>query len=320
MDDLTTEQAGRLSRAQGCLLGQAAGDSLGSLVEFQSAAQIRRDFPDGVRRLRDGGAFDTLAGQPTDDTEMALMLARSLAEHQAWVEHDVLRRYRFWLDSGPFDCGITVRGALRGVFNPDSQANGALMRVAPLGVFGAGQDPGLVAGWAEADARLTHVHPVCVQVNAVFAVTLASAIDRPQTPTELHGLALRWARDHGAEAAVLRTLEQAARERPADYQSQMGWVLIALQNAFYQLLHAPNLEEGVVDTVMQGGDTDTNATIAGALLGAAWGRGQVPGPWQQAVLSCRPQAGLPGVKRPRPEVFWPVDILELAGKLLGSGR
>jgi hypothetical protein len=99
----------------------------------------------------------------------------------------------------------------------------------------------------------------------------------------------------------------------------MGWVLIALQNAFYQLLHAPSLEEGVVDTVMRGGDTDTTGAIAGALLGAAWGRPAVPVRWVRALLSCRPLPGTP-TAHPTPEAFWPVDALELAEALLVAGK
>lgn len=68
----------RLSRAQGCLLGQLAGDALGSLVEFQSPEEIRRSYPEGVRELADGGTWNTIAGQPTDDSEMAMLLARML--------------------------------------------------------------------------------------------------------------------------------------------------------------------------------------------------------------------------------------------------
>ncbi len=64
-----------LKRAQGCFLGQLAGDALGSLVEFQTPEQIIADYPNGVRLMADGGTFDTLAGQPTDDSEMALLLA-----------------------------------------------------------------------------------------------------------------------------------------------------------------------------------------------------------------------------------------------------
>ncbi|NLO58741.1 MAG: ADP-ribosylglycohydrolase family protein, partial [Synergistaceae bacterium] len=34
-----------LSRAQGCLLGQLAGDSLGGLVEFRRPEEILRKYP-----------------------------------------------------------------------------------------------------------------------------------------------------------------------------------------------------------------------------------------------------------------------------------
>lgn len=43
-----------LDRAQGCLLGQIAGDNLGAQVEFQSAAEIARLHPDGLWKLADG--------------------------------------------------------------------------------------------------------------------------------------------------------------------------------------------------------------------------------------------------------------------------
>ena len=51
------------ARARGCLLGQLAGDALGSLVEFQSPKEIRHSYPEGVRDLADGGTWDTLAVQ-----------------------------------------------------------------------------------------------------------------------------------------------------------------------------------------------------------------------------------------------------------------
>jgi hypothetical protein len=100
----------------------------------------------------------------------------------------------------------------------------------------------------------------------------------------------------------------------------MGWVLVALQNAFWQLLHAAGFEEGVTGSVQLGGDTDTNGAIAGALLGAVHGRAAVPQQWMSRVLSCRPLVGIPGVARPRPAAFWPVDALWLAERLLFLGQ
>jgi ADP-ribosylglycohydrolase len=95
-------------------------------------------------------------------------------------------------------------------------------------------------------------------------------------------------------------------------------VLVALQNAFYELLHASSLETGVVTTVQRGGDTDTNAAIAGALLGAVYGRTAIPGQWRGMVLSCHthPQSRW----RPRPATYWPADALELAERLAWLSR
>ena len=45
----------RTDRARGALLGQFAGDALGSLVEFKSPANILDLYPEGVRELEDGG-------------------------------------------------------------------------------------------------------------------------------------------------------------------------------------------------------------------------------------------------------------------------
>jgi ADP-ribosyl-[dinitrogen reductase] hydrolase len=158
------------------LLGQLAGDSLGSLVEFQSPEQIRRKYPDGVRELADGGTWGTIAGQPTDDSEMALMLARMLIKQRRYDPAEAREAYVFWLNSSPFDCGSTVSSGLRGKPNRNSQANGALMRISPLGIFGCNYDLERVAGFAEQDAMLTHPHPVCLQANALFAMAIANTM------------------------------------------------------------------------------------------------------------------------------------------------
>ena len=52
-----------VSRAQGCLLGQLAGDALGSMVEFRRPEDIHRDYPDRIRKLADGGTWNTIASR-----------------------------------------------------------------------------------------------------------------------------------------------------------------------------------------------------------------------------------------------------------------
>lgn len=324
--------AGMLSRAQGCLLGLVAGDSLGARVEFQSAAAIAAAHPQGVRDLVDGGTWGLLAGQPTDDSEMALALARSIVAHGGPLPEAAAAAYVAWLRSPAFDVGTTTRRALGPVTDgdleagraaavamahaaADSQANGALMRIAPLGVWGAGRDDAAVAAAARADAALTHPHPVCRDAADVFTVAIAAAIREGLSPRDTWLRALSRA---PAGTPIRADLEAAADAPPPDFMTHMGWVRIALHNAFHQLLHAPDAGQGIVATVAAGGDTDTNGAIAGALLGAVHGRDAIPARWRHRVLSCRPLATAP-TRHPRPRVYWPVDVPELAERLLLAG-
>jgi ADP-ribosyl-[dinitrogen reductase] hydrolase len=309
-----------ISRAQGCLLGQLAGDALGSLVEFQEPQDIRRKYPNGVCELADGGTWHTIAGQPTDDSEMALSLARLLVDRGRYDPEEARKAYIYWLDSDPFDHGLTTARGLRGRPNPESQANGALMRISPLGIFGANHEFERVADWARQDAAITHPHPVCGQINALFAMAIAQAVRQTSDAQGLYRAIITWAGEMKAERGLLDAILGAAEAPPDDYITQQGWVLIAFRNALWQLLHAPSLEEAVVDTVMRGGDTDTNAAICGALLGAVYGRDAIPVQWVESLLKCRPAAGQPGVRHPRPECFWPVDAPELAERLVGARK
>jgi ADP-ribosyl-[dinitrogen reductase] hydrolase len=326
-----------LDRAFGCLFGQVAGDSLGGLVEFRDADEILGGYPDGVRLLQDGGHWRTIAGQPTDDSEMALALARSIVTRGTFDLKDVLAAYGHWYESRPFDMGNTVATALgaataaagrrgdplaaaRAAANPDSQANGALMRVSPLGVFGHALPAEWLADWARQDASLTHPHPACRDASAVFAATIAYAVRTGAPPREVYDWATDWSQQAGIDRSVRQWLSDAAAREPANFTTQMGWVRIAFQNAFHRLLHAPTPAEGVIETVMHGGDTDTNTAIAGALLGAVHGAAAWPDQWREAVLACRPERGRPNVCRPRPRDFWPADLPLLAEWLVALGK
>ncbi len=308
-----------LRRAQGCLLGQLAGDALGSLVEFQSASEIVRSYPGGVRDLRDGGTFDTLAGQPTDDSELALTLARCLVRDGRHDTERVAVAYRAWLASHPFDVGTTTSAGLRGSPNHGSRSNGSLMRVSPLAVWAHRLTDDQIATMARAESAISHPHPVCGDACAVYCIAIAHAL-RGDDAAGAYRAAREWADRSDAEAEVRHALECAEREAPADMAKDMGLVTKALQNAFFQLLHAPDLESALVATVGMGGDTDTNAAIAGALLGAVQGRAAIPERWLRAVLSCHPVTGAAGVHRPRPATYWPVDALVLAERLVAPAR
>jgi ADP-ribosylglycohydrolase len=295
----------RLERAQGCLLGQVIGDSLGSLVEFKSADEIARLYPNGVRDLADGGVHHTIAGQPTDDSEMALALARSLVAEGRFVADKALDAYREWITTRPVDVGATTERGLLGMHTAESESNGSLMRVSPLGVWAAG-DPERAAGAAREDSALTHRNPVCVEACAAYAAAIAVGV-AGGTRAAMREAALAHSRGKAHELIERGGL-------PADLMVPSGSVRASLLNAFHHLARS-GLEEALVATVAAGGDADTNAAVCGALLGAALGVKAIPSRWVLPVLACRVTVDA-GAPRPRPSAYWPDDILELAEALL----
>jgi ADP-ribosylglycohydrolase len=290
------------------------------LVEFSNPQKIASLYPNGVREITGGGPFNTLAGQPTDDSEMALILAKTLLRLKTYESNAVFQAYLYWLETNPFDCGETIMRALTGQLNPLSQANGVLMRISPLGIFGAFKSPSVIWENAIEEALLTHPHKVCQDTSALFVSAISQAIREGLKPKALYQSVLSLANERRIDPSVLLVLKEAANRPPDDYVKSQGWALIAFQNAFWQLLHSPNYEEALVDTVGHGGDTDTNAAIAGALLGAVHGLEAIPKRWVVTVLNCRPEKGLEGVYNPRPEIFWPKDALPLAAELLGGAN
>lgn len=308
----------RLERAQGALWGQAVGDALGTTVEFSSVERIAARKPDAwPRELIGEGPFSLLPGQITDDTELALSLARSLARQGRYDPEDAAAAYVRWRKSGPFDCGMATDQAfgrsvstdagladrLRTRANQQTQANGSLMRSSPLGIFGAALPRLELAKLAMADSTLSHPSPICQAACAVFVTTIADAITTGLPGEELYARALTFAVD----SPVRDTLEQAARWLPESDGESQGWVRIALQHAFFHLKHSTDFEVALVDTVKHGGDTDTNAAITGALLGATLGVAAIPARWRETVRDCLPQ---------RPVEYRCNDLDQLAEALL----
>ena len=108
--DRSHSNSGVLSRAQGCLLGQLIGDSLGSLVEFQTPERIRSRYPEGVRDMADGGTSTQLRASPR-------MIQRW---HCCWPDRSYQmgrsikkcrKGLRVLVDSNPFDVGGTISAA-----------------------------------------------------------------------------------------------------------------------------------------------------------------------------------------------------------------
>ena len=194
---------------------------------------------------------------------LALALARALAAERAYNVNSVRRAYETWLASGPFDCGMATRRGINGNPDPSTQANGALMRISPLGIFGANHETSAVEEWARLDASITHPHPVCGDCNALFAGVLSHIVKTGGNPFQVYEYLVASSDRLAVCRDVRNVVARSAVGPPRDYVAKQGWVLIAFGNAIYQLLHAPSVEEATVDTVMRGGDTDTNVWRVG---------------------------------------------------------
>jgi ADP-ribosylglycohydrolase len=101
-------------RYRGALIGLAAGDALGTTVEFQPPGSFQP-----LTDITGGGPFNLNPGQWTDDTSMALCLAESLVERRGFDPVDQLERYVRWYRQGHlsstgacFDIGGTTSGSL----------------------------------------------------------------------------------------------------------------------------------------------------------------------------------------------------------------
>ena len=69
-----------------------------------------------------------------------------------------------------------------------------------------------------------------------------------------------------------------------DDEKSMGYTLRTLGAALWAYWHATSYKEGILKIVLSGGDADTNAAVAGAILGAKFGICHIPEEWRNGLL------------------------------------
>ena len=277
-------------RAAGAIVGLAIGDALGA--PFRS---LRRDgVPSPLPQLHG-------AGVGGDATAMARNLWSSLiADRGVLVLPDVLARHLAWFETGPPDVGAQTRLALeearrgtpeaaRAVFErrgPEvSAGNGSVMYCAPLGVARAG-DPERLFAEAPGLSRLTHWDERCA--TACLAVTLAvAALVRGEDPPAVVTGAVGAVGGREGADELEHLVDEAGRSRPIDGPDR-GFALFTAGIALQVAGEGFGFEEGLRHVVGLGGDTDTNAAVAGALLGARHGRGAIPSAWFDRLAQGEP--------------------------------
>ncbi|MGH2751570.1 MAG: ADP-ribosylglycohydrolase family protein [Actinomycetota bacterium] len=285
-------------RFRGVLLGLAVGNALGVPVEGQSAHAIRRRFRGGVTEI-DAGERD----RPwDDDVAQAAILAQVLVESDELDPEVFAARLATWArDSGrgigvltqsvmdELDRGRESHEAARLAWerNPMSNAgNGAVMRCPPVALRYPRSGVDLVRT-ARTSALVTHYDARCEWSTAATAVALATCLSGRPVPVDqladaVDGLGGEgWLADSTEQVGeAIRTVEGASlKALELDNPVDMGYTLKAMQVGLWCTTQVGGFEQIVVDVINEGGDTDTNGAVAGAVMGALNGASNIPERW-----------------------------------------
>lgn len=289
----TADDPGRAARARGALLGLAAGDALGTTLEFTGPLD---PFAPRVTAIVGGGPFGLPAGGWTDDTSMALCLGQSLVAWGGCDPRDQAERYVRWWRHGEnsvtgrcFDIGNATRTALQryldtgdplaGDPSPSAAGNGSLMRLAPVAMAAASE--GEAVAWAALQSRVTHAAAECVDACRLYARLLWRALHGAPRAALLDPAAAEGLDLAPAVAAVARG---SYRQKAPPAIRGTGYVVDALEAALWAFQAGASFEEGAVLAVNLGQDADTTGAIYGQLAGAHYGIEGIPPAWRATVL------------------------------------
>jgi len=275
-----------MERFHGSLLGLAVGDAVGTTVEFQGRGTFEL-----LTDMIGGGPFRLAPGQWTDDTSMALCLATSLIEQDAFDARDQMDRYCRWADTGYlsstghcFDIGNTVASALRryqrdgnpyaGSTDPHTAGNGCIMRLAPVAMrFFPHLDT--VEHFAIQSSRTTHGAEECIDACRLFSRIICRALLGEPKEEVLSGDAgLVFASER--LSAIAHALYRA---KPEGQIRGSGYVSESLEAALWAFARTDNFKDAILTAANLGDDADTTAAVCGQVAGAYYGESGIPGPW-----------------------------------------
>ncbi len=282
-------------RIAGTLLGAAIGDALGSAYEMLPNETIEQHLRSSFARefepaVRGSLLYRRDAGEPTDDTAMALSVAYTTASGESLTADVFARRFladldpaggrfgRMFWNGGP---GGATTQALRRLHmgadaatngHPDDGGNGAAMRAHPIGCLSNRDD---VLDVASVQARVTHAAIAAAQT---VAACVFDAIDGRAPSDDLPAGII--------DATLIAAWNEAHRGLKRGHRlpvhlrnaAMSGWATVAAAHAI-ALLYADDPEAAIGAAAASGGDTDTVASIVGAFVGARSGRSALPERW-----------------------------------------
>ena len=280
----------RQDRFRGCLLGLAAGDAVGTTVEFRPRGSFAP-----LTDMVGGGPFHLQAGQWTDDTSMALCLATSLVECNGFDAADQMARYCRWRDEGYLssngrcvDIGATVANALAryqrtgnpmaGSTDPYSAGNGSIMRLAPTPLYYFA-DPEAMEQYAAESSRTTHAAVECLDACRLFGRMIYRALQGASKEDLLLADRMNFT---GAEK-----IEAIARgeylTKGEDAIRGSGYVVQSLEAALWCFHHTDSFEQAILAAANLGDDADTTAAVCGQVAGAHYGVSCIPARWLERL-------------------------------------
>ncbi|HEU4626154.1 MAG TPA: ADP-ribosylglycohydrolase family protein [Steroidobacteraceae bacterium] len=280
-------------RFLGALFGLAVGDALAAATQYRKPGTFTP-----IGDMLGGGPFDLPRGAWSDDTAMALCLAESLAEKEAFDPRDQVERYTRWQQQGYLSStgqcvgitGSTARALAQanwrrqlysGSHDPTQLDPEVLSRVAPVVMFFFATPLDAVANAGDA-ARTTCQSPTAVEACRFFAAVLYGALaSKPKNavlspPPEL------------IDAASLRTtvaeIARHALQLGAAGTPLAGNVVEALEAALWAFRTTDNFRDGALRVANLGANSDVAASVYGQLAGAHYGVGAIPGAWRNSLI------------------------------------
>jgi ADP-ribosyl-[dinitrogen reductase] hydrolase len=285
------------SRFRGCLLGLAAGDALGTTLEFKPPGSFTP-----IDDMVGGGPFNLKPGQWTDDTSMALCLADSLIRKNGFDLIDQLDTYCRWEGQGLFsvkgycfDIGSTTMESISsyrsnprpypGSTHDRAAGNGSIMRLAPVPMMWA-NEPVEAIRYAAESSRTTHGALECVDACRYFAGLIVGALNGRSRDELLSPM-------YAPVAGYWRTAELAPRiaaiaagsfhlaEPPIIKGS--GYVVKSLEAALWAFHKSEDFRHGALLAVNLGDDADTTGAVYGQIAGAYYGEEGIPQSWREKL-------------------------------------
>lgn len=251
----------------GCFIGAIVGDALGMPYEFKNPKDVNYK-PEMIA----GGPFQLPKGCWTDDTSMMLCLADSLIQKKGFDVQDQLLKYLRWYQDGYnsaigrcFDIGNQTRDALDR-FDRDVKlivakpttfkaGNGALMRIAPIPLIYVNLTD--LFKYSKESTIATHNNETCITYSNLYCKAIHDQL----------------------------LSDEKITINSADYGHCSGYV----KDSYYLALDAFNNTNSFTEcmeyVIKIGGDTDTNACIAGMLAGAYYGFKNIPKQWIDNLIN-----------------------------------